>query len=63
MTQKELLYITDAINHEGNIIEIVQDAIDNLEDENLVSFMEEKQEEHITMREKLINLLEEKSNE
>lgn len=63
MTQKELLYLEDAIGHEENIISIVQDIIDNLEDEDLVSFMEEKQEDHVSMREKLINLLEEKSNE
>lgn len=63
MTQKELLYLDDAICHEENIISIVQDIIDNLEDENLVSFMEEKQEDHISIREELINLLEEKSNE
>ena len=63
MTQKELLYLDDAICHEQNIISIVEDIIDNLEDEDLVSFMEEELEDHNTMLEKLINLLKEKANE
>ena len=63
MTQKELLYLEDAICHEENIISIVEDIIDNLEDEDLVSFMEDKLEDHNAMREKLFNLLKEKANE
>ena len=44
MTQKELLYIEDAIEHESTIISVCEDMIDNLEDEGLVSFMEEQLE-------------------
>ena len=63
MTQKELLYLEDAIGHEKNIIKICEDIIKNLEDQNLVTFMEEELNIHNTMKETLINMLEVKSNE
>ena len=63
MTQKELLYLEDAIGHEKNIIEICKDIKDNLEDDNLVSFMEKEIEEHTTTESNLLNILEVKSNE
>ena len=63
MTQKELLYFEDAIGHEGNIICIVEDIIEQLEDDNLISFMKNELEVHSSMKEKLIRLLEEKTHE
>ncbi len=63
MTQKELSYVEDAIGHETNIITIVENITKNLQDEDLVSFMEEEIKTHISIKEKLISLLEEKSNE
>ena len=63
MTQKELSYVEDAIVHESNIIKIINEGIKNLEDENLVTFMEVELNTHTSMKEKLMNLLEEKSNE
>ena len=63
MTQKELLYVEDAIGHETNIISIATDISEKLEDEELVSFMEEQIENHISMKDKLMTLLEEKANE
>ena len=39
MTQKELLYMEDAVGHESNIIQILEESINNLEDENLINFM------------------------
>lgn len=60
MTQKELLYIEDAIEHESTIISICEDMIDNLEDEGLVSFMEEQLEKHVNMKNELIAILEDK---
>ena len=33
MTQKELLYVEDAVGHETNIIKILQETIKNLQDE------------------------------
>lgn len=63
MTQKELLYIEDAIEHESTIISVCEDMIDNLEDEGLVSFMEEQLEKHTNMKNDLITILEDKNNE
>jgi len=58
MTQKELLYIEDAIGHEKNIIAIISDAINTLEDDNLISFMTNELKTHQKMHKDLINLLE-----
>lgn len=63
MTQKELLYVEDAVGHESNIIKICENTIDTLEDEELVSFMDKELKKHTSMHKKLISLLEEKSNE
>lgn len=63
MTQKELLYVEDAVNHESNIIAIVTDTINNLEDENLAEFMEEKLNDHIAYKQELMKFLEDKANE
>ena len=63
MTQKELLYLEDAIGHENNIIKICQNTVDTLEDEELISFMEKELKKHSSMHKKLINFLEGKSNE
>ncbi len=61
MTQKELLYIEDAIEHESTIISVCEDMIDNLEDEGLVSFMEEQLDNHTSIKNNLITILEDKS--
>ena len=63
MTQKELLYIEDAIGHETNIISICNEITQKLDDENMISFMENEVNVHEQMKEKLLNKLEEKSNE
>ena len=55
MTQKELLYVEDAIGHETNIIKIIEKTIKNIQDENLISFLEEKLETHKSMKQELIN--------
>ena len=39
MTQKELLYVEDAIGHEQNVGAIVSDAISKLEDKTLKTFL------------------------
>ena len=61
MTQKELLYIEDAIEHESTIISVCEDMIDNLEDEGLVSFMEEQLDNHTNIKNNLITILEDKN--
>lgn len=63
MTQKELLYFEDAIGHETNIISIIKAGIQNLEDEDLVTFMNNELTKHTETKEKLVNLLEDKNNE
>ena len=39
MTQKELLYVEDAIGHEKNVGAIVADVISQLQDKNLQTFL------------------------
>jgi len=63
MTQKELLYVEDAIMHESNIIKILTLSVNNLENTDLKDFLEEKLNEHIAFKLELINVLEDKSNE
>ncbi|MBR3162082.1 MAG: hypothetical protein IKF19_05060 [Bacilli bacterium] len=63
MTQKELLYLEDAISHEQIIIKICNESLKSIEDENLVSFIEKEIEKHTSLKELLMNKLEEKSNE
>lgn len=63
MTQKELAYVEDAIGHEESIIKICGDSINKLEDESLKEFMQSEINIHTSMKEKLMSLLEVKSNE
>ena len=63
MTQKELLYYEDAIGHEGNIIKILNNSIQNIESEEIKKFLEDEVNIHKTLKENLLYLLEEKSNE
>ena len=63
MTQKELLYLEDAIKHENNIIVICEETINLLEDEDLVSFFEKELKYHEKFRKELMNIMEVKSNE
>ena len=63
MTQKELLYIEDAIGHEENIISVCNETLNYLEDEALVSFLSKEVNKHMRMKEKLMKMLEDKSNE
>lgn len=61
MTQKELLYVEDAIGHEKNIISICEETINMLEDESLITFLKSELKKHKAMKEKLINELEDLS--
>lgn len=63
MTQKELLYLEDAIGHETNIIKILEETITFLEDKELVSFMKQETKKHNSMKEKLLKVLEGQANE
>lgn len=63
MTQKELSYMEDAIKHEQNLASIIEESINLLDDENLVSFMQKQMNNHKDMQKKLMMLLEEKADE
>jgi len=63
MTQKELLYFEDAIGHESNIIKIVEEGINNIQDPNLKSFLQNELNNHNELKNKLTSTLEGKINE
>ena len=63
MTQKELSYFEDAIGHEKSIISIIDESIKNLDDDNLISFLEQEKQDHTNLKDKLMKLLEGKVNE
>lgn len=63
MTQKELLYVEDAIGHEKNIVSICEDMIKNLEDKTLISFIKSELKKHEKMKKRLKEMLEKKANE
>lgn len=58
MTQKELLYVEDAIGHEQNVGAIVFETINLLQDKNLKTFMKNELKKHQAIETKLMNLLE-----
>ena len=59
MTQKELLYVEDAVDHEQNLDNITKETIKLLQDNNLKMFMENQLQAHKNIKEKLMTLLEE----
>ena len=63
MTQKELLYLEDAVKHEENIIKICEETVNLLEDEKLVTFMKKEITKHENMKCELMDTLEVKCNE
>ncbi len=63
MTQKELLYVEDAICHEQTIIKILENTAKELKDEKLIKYVKNDIKNHQKMETKLTNLLEELKNE
>lgn len=63
MTQKELLYIEDAIEHEVNIVSILNDDLNKIENDEIKTFLEKAIKKHTNIKEKLTRILEEESNE
>ena len=57
MTEKEILYIEDAVNHEIYTIETCVEIIDCLEDENLIKLVKEILKKHKTILEMLMEVL------
>ena len=62
MTQKELLYVEDAIGHEKNIVDILSSFLNSITNDDLKSFINEEINEHQQRHTKLMNMLEEKAN-
>lgn len=63
MTQKELLYIEDAIGHETNTIAILDESINMIEDEELKKFLKSESKKHTNLKDKLLKYMEDKENE
>ena len=63
MTQKELLYIEDAIGHEKTIIDVASETLNYLDDENLKTFLSQELEIHKNTKQRLMDTLEAKANE
>ena len=63
MTQKELLYVEDAYNHEKTVISNIQDYINCLQDEDLIDFMKKELKNHENIKKDILKLLEDESNE
>lgn len=62
MTEKELLYVEDAVEHEEAIIKICNDFLTKLNDQKLSNFISGEINSHQEMKDKLMNLLKEKVN-
>ena len=62
MTQKELLYLEDAVGHEKSIIKILEESIKEEENDELVDFMNDEIDIHTDLKNNLMNILEEKAN-
>lgn len=62
MTQKDLLYLEDAVEHEKSIIKLCSDFITKLDDNNLSVFMNEQIEIHKELENKLESFLKENAN-
>ncbi len=58
MTQKELLYLEDAINHEKALIEICDVSSNYIANEDLVDFFKKQSKKHSDLKNNLICLLE-----
>ena len=57
MTQKELLYLEDAIGHERNIIAICEENKNFLDSDELLSFMDNEIKVHTSMLDSLFKIL------
>lgn len=57
MTQKELLYVEDAVGHEQNLIKILTETINLLQNTNLKNFLSGQLKIHQDIKTELMNLL------
>ena len=57
MTQKELLYVEDAVGHEQNLIKILTETINLLQNTDLKNFLSGQLKIHQDIKTVLMNLL------
>ena len=57
MTQKELLYVEDAVGHEQNLIKILTETINLLQNTDLKNFLSGELKIHQDIKTELMNLL------
>lgn len=63
MTQKELLYVEDAVEHEKSILKLIDSFKNNTESSELLSFMDEQKKSHKDIYDNLMSLLRENAHE
>ncbi len=63
MTQKDLLYLEDAIGHETNLVAIYEYYLEMLEDNNLKTFLKNEIKKHQNLKAKLLKTMEDVANE
>lgn len=63
MTQKELLYLEDAIKHEDNLICFLNTFQESLESEDVSSLLDDEAKKHEKLKNEMIELMKEKKND
>ena len=63
MTQKDLLYLEDAIGHEKNLVQICSYYEEIVEDQELKNLVKKQIKKHQDLTEKLLKVMEETANE
>ena len=63
MTQKELLYVEDAVEHEKSILKIINDIKNKISNSEIVDFLDNQITSHESIQSELLNLLGEIANE
>ena len=63
MSQKELLYLEDAIGHERAMIAYLDFVKSSLDDEDLEDFIDDNLKHHQSLEKKLCKLMEDYANE
>ena len=63
MTNKELLYVEDAVNHEISVISYLESQLDNLNDESIIEYFNEEINVHDKYLKELLGKMEALINE
>ena len=63
MTQKELLYLEDAIGHEKNIMDIINESISNTTSKRLINYLNSELSTHEKLYNSLLKHMEGIANE